>query len=528
MTQNILLFLTGLVFLVFGILRLSTEMQRIFSVRIRQYIKQLVKKPIQGVGLGAITTAVFQSSSATTVLTVGLVSAGLISFFNSLGLVLGADIGTTITAQLVAFKITAIAPVFIILGIGIWLIGKDKQKSIGEAIFYFGLLFFGLSLMGQAMSPLKNSETFISLIQQTKNPLLGVLIGFVFTAIVQSSSATTSILVLLAQQGLISIENGLPMVLGASIGTTITALLASIGSSVNGKRTAFSHLFFRFLAALIIFPFLPYFISFLQYLTSSVGQQIATGYLLFSLVLVLIFFFWLKPFARFVKKIIPGEEKILPMWAEYLNEKDLSNPSKALQGIEKELHRGALLTKEIFFRTKSLILKFNESAIRDISYIELVIDNLQTDVMRFLDKLPKEKMTKDQTVKLIQYSAIIDNIERIGDHIDNVSKLARHKHDAGLKFTKVGIEELQELSKLLTENINDVIAVIKHRGGERVQNILKREDQVDKMVEKAQESHLERFYQREVSIADGPIFNDILINFERISDHCVNIAEYYK
>ena len=292
MFQNILLFLTGLFFLIFSILKLSKEMQHIFGVRIRQYIKKLVKRPIHGVILGGFITAIFQSSSATTVLIVGLVSSGLISFFNSLGVILGAGIGTTITAQLVSFKVTEIAQIFIIIGIIIWLISRgERNKLIGEAIFYFGLLFFGLNLMGQAMVPLKESQTFVTLISQAGNPFLGLLLGFIFTAIIQSSSATASILVLLAQQGLITLEIGLPIVLGASIGTTITALLASIGSGINARRTAFSYLFFRLLAAILIFPFLSYFNYLLQFSASNVGQQIANGYLFFSLLLTLIFFF---------------------------------------------------------------------------------------------------------------------------------------------------------------------------------------------------------------------------------------------
>ena len=441
MFQNILLFLTGLFFLIFSILKLSKEMQHIFGVRIRQYIKKLVKRPIQGVILGGVITAIFQSSSATTVLIVGLVSAGLISFFNSLGVILGASIGTTITAQLVSFKVTEIAPIFIIIGIVTWLISRgERNKLIGEAIFYFGLLFFGLNLMGQAMVPLRESQTFITLISQAGNPFLGLLLGFIFTAIIQSSSATASILVLLAQQGLITIEIGLPIILGANIGTTITALLASIGSGINARRTAFSHLFFRLLAVILIFPFLTYFTSFLQFSASNVGQQIANGYLFFSLLLTVFFFFWLKPFASLVRKIIPGQEKVLPLWTEYLDQRILNDPTKALQGVQKELHRGALLTKEMFLKAKELLEEFHSSGARNISHLESVVDSLQNEVMKFLDKLPKQKMTQTDVIKLVQYSSMVDNIERLADHIVNLAKLAEHKNQAKVQFSHQGQE----------------------------------------------------------------------------------------
>ena len=274
MVSQILIIVTGLVLFLFGMIKLSAEMQRIFSVRIRQYIKYLVKKPFSGIGIGAIATAIFQSSSATTVLVVGMVSAGLIGFFNSLGLILGAGIGTTVTAQLVAFKITNIAPIFIVIGILIWFLGKGRLKLTGEAIFYFGLLFFGLSLMGQGLEPFKDNQAFLNLIQETKNPFLGILIGLIFTAIFQSSSATIGILVILGQQGLIGIGSAFPIILGANIGTTVTAILASIGAGKNAKRSAFSHFFFKFFGVLILLPFLPLFISFLGFSTSDVAQQI--------------------------------------------------------------------------------------------------------------------------------------------------------------------------------------------------------------------------------------------------------------
>ncbi|MDA2921873.1 Na/Pi cotransporter family protein [Patescibacteria group bacterium AH-259-L07] len=528
MLENILIFFTGLVFLLFGMLKLSREMQRIFSVRIRQFIKKLVKRPIQGVLVGGVVTAIFQSSSATTVLTVGLVSAGLISFFNSLGIILGAGIGTTITAQLVALKITEIAPLFIIIGVLLWLVGKDKKKSVGEVIFYFGLLFFGLSLMSTGMSPLRDNQTFIALLQQTKNPVFGILAGTIFTAIIQSSSVTTSILVLLGQQGLLTIEGAIPLFMGANIGTTITAIIASIGSGINARRTAFSHFLFKVISVIIFAPFILYFSTLLKTMNVNIGTEIAIGHLLFNIFLVVIFFFWLKPFSRFIKKILPGEEKTLPLWAEYLDERILKTPAHALEGVKKELHRGALLVREMYFKTITLLYEFHYSTTREVAYIEMVVDGLQRDVMRFLDKLPKEKMTRTQAIRLIQYSAMVDSIERIADKIVAISKLAQHKHRAKVKFTNTGLKEVKQVSMLIVQNINDVIKLISSEDERIADKIIKREDQVDVLVRKFQENHVERFYRREVSAADGPLFSDVLINLERISDQCDNIAEHYK
>lgn len=517
---------TGLVLFLFGMIKLSAEMQRIFSVRIRKYIKYLVKEPLAGIGIGALATAIFQSSSATTVLVVGMVSAGLISFFNSLGLILGAGIGTTITAQLVVFKITAIAPLFIVIGLGLWFLGKDKLKLIGSAIFYFGLLFFGLSLMSQGLDPFKQNPIFLNLIQGTKSPLLGVLTGLIFTAIVQSSSATTGILVLLGQQGLVTIGSAFPIVLGANIGTTITAILASIGSGKNARRAAFSHLFFKISGVLVFLLFLPFVLAFLKASSHSVAQQIATGHFLLSIVITIMFIFLLKPFSSLMERIIPGEEKTLPLWPEYLDKKYLYNSKKALQAVVKELEREMMLAQKNYKEAIKLISKFNKSSKRSIFYIDLVIDNLQKEIMHYLDGVSRLQLSKKDTAKLFCYSSMVDDIERIGDHVTNLVRLAEYKSMWKVYFSKEAEKEIEEIQVLVGKNIKDAHSLITRRSKSKIKIVIEREKLVDEVVKQARENHLERFYKGICLAMAGSIFNDMLINFERISDHCVNIAEY--
>jgi len=526
MIYQILIIATGLFLFLFGMIRLSAGMQRIFSVRIRYYIKHLVKRPLFGIGIGAIATAIFQSSSATTVLVVGMVSAGLISFFNSLGLILGSGIGTTITAQLVALKITTIAPIFIIIGILVWLFSRDKIKITGETIFYFGLLFFGLGIMSQGLSPLGKSEVFLGLIQETKNPLVGILIGLVFTAIVQSSSATTGILVVLAQQGLVGIESAFPIVLGANIGTTITAILASISAGKGAKRTAFSHLFFKLFGVLIILPFLPLVISLLKNSAYSVAQQIATGHFLLSLLIAVIFLIILKPFASFMKKIIPGREEVLSLWPEFLDKKYLYNADKAFVAVEKELEREMMLAQKNYEEAIKLISKFNKSSNKSIFYIDLVIDNLQREIMLYLDKISRLQLSQRETAKLFCYSSMVDDIERVGDHATNLARLAEYKKLGKAHFSKDARKEIRKIQKSVEENIKSAHSLIRNKSKGKIKAVFEREEKIDALVKKARESHLERFYKGECLAMAGPIFNDILVNLERISDHCTNIAEY--
>ena len=257
--REIIIAVSGIILFLIGMVHLSSAVQKLINVRIKEYIRYAVEKPLYGLFTGAISTIIFQSSSATTALTVGLVSAGLISFYSSLAIILGADIGTTLTVQFVIWRFTEISPLFISLGGLLWLTGRGKWEIIGEMVFYFGLIFFGLDLVGQAAEPLKNSPSFINFIAQTKNPFLGIGLGVIITGIVHASAIPISILVLLAQQDLVSLENALPVIMGANIGTTVTALLAGTVATMSGKRSAVSHLIFKCVGVVVCFIFMPYF-----------------------------------------------------------------------------------------------------------------------------------------------------------------------------------------------------------------------------------------------------------------------------
>lgn len=526
MFSQILLIAAGLVLFLFGMIKLSAGMQRVFSVRIRKYIRYLVKKPFSGVGIGAIITALFQSSSASTVLFIGMVNAGLISFLNSLGLTLGAEIGSTVTVQLVALKLTVISPLFIIIGLLFWFFSKEKFKLIGEAIFYFGLLFFGLSLMGQGLAIFEQSPALIDLIQGSKSVLLGILIGLVFTAIIQSSAATIGILVLLAQQGLMTLEMAFPIILGANIGTTATALLASVGAGKNARRTAVSHFFFKFFGVLIILAFLNPYLSFLKFSSNSVAQQIATGHFLLSVLIVVVFVFLLKPFASLMKKIIPGEEKALPLWPEYLDKKYLYNSEKAFEAVVKELNREIILAERNYNEAIKLIPKFSKASKRSIFYIDLVIDNLQHEIMLYLDGISRLQLSKKDTTKLFCYSSMVDDIERIGDHATNLVHLAEYRKLGKVYFSEEAEEEIEEIQRLVGENIKDAHSLITSASKSKMGAVVEREKLIDEVIKRAREKHLDRFYRGVCLAMAGPIFNDMLVNFERISDHCINIAEY--
>ena len=528
MIGNLFLFITGLTLFLFGMMKLSTEMQGLFSGRIRSYIRLTVKKPVFGLLLGVASTILFQSSSATTLVTVGIVSAGLISFYHSLGIILGADIGTTLTAQLVVWKVTTISPIIVFAGGILFFAGKKRWKTIGEAVVFFGLIFYGLSLIGDATSPLKENETFLRFFRETKNPFIGIAIGLIFTGIVHASAIPVSILIILGQQELITIENALPIVLGANMGTTVTAIMGAAVTNINGKRTAVAHLLFKVLGVAIFLALFPLYVLSVKELSDNIAQQIAYGHFLLNLVIAAFFIFLLKPFSRLVEAIIPGTDQVLPLWPEFLDEQCLATPEEALTCVKKELGREIVLTQKMLNTSLSLIHKFKPIKQRDVAYIELVVDNVQTEITQYLWNVSCGQLTPALSKRLFAFSSIVYDIERIGDRSTNIVELAESKHKRNAVFSGPAMAELTEIGDLVMKNLDDAVILIERRDVKKIQDVFERHLQVVVAIKAATEKHLVRFYEKVCRAEAGPIFVDMLVNLERISDHCLLIAEHIK
>ena len=524
--KEIIIVISGVVLFLVGMVNLSSAVRKFIDVRIKEYIRYAVEKPLYGLLTGVISTIVFQSSSASTALTVGLVSAGLISFYSSLAIILGTDIGTTLTVQFVVWHFTDISPVFISIGGLLWLINRSKWKLIGQIIFYFGLIFFGLGLISQAVEPLKNSPAFLNIFTQTQNPLLGIGLGIVVTAIIHASAIPISIMALLAQQNLVSLDNALPVIMGANIGTTVTALLAGAVATVSGKRSAVSHLVFKCVGVFLCFIFMPYFLIMLKNLSPNVAQQIVLAHFLINLVIMLIFIFFLKPFAGLMQKVLRGEDETLPIWPEFLNRKDLSNTQKALDNVQKELQREINLARKMFLTAVNMITMAQEGRKRDISYIEMVVNNLRSQIVRFLWKISAQHLSTQLSEKVFSFTAIAGDIESIGNHVVWIAELATQKAVKKVKFTESGKKELQEIIFLVSRNIEEAMYLIAVSDKEKITSIIQREEEIDVKVKEARNKHLKRFHNRLCSTEAGLIFVEMLIHLERISDHCNNIAEY--
>lgn len=526
--KELLIAVSGIILFLVGMIRLSSSVRRMMNARIKEYIKYAVEKPLYGLVTGICSAVVFQSSSASVALTIGLVSAGLISFYSSLAIVLGADIGTTLTVQFVIWRFTDFSPFFISIGGLLWLTRRGVWRITGEIIFYFGLIFFGLDLVGQASAPLKQSPAFINFFSQTKNPLFGIGVGMVVTAIVQASAIPIGILAVLAQQDLILLENAVPVVLGANIGTTVTALLAGTIANTGGKRTAVSHLIFKCVGVLICILVLPFFIDTLKSLSPHVAQQIALAHFLLNLIIVVVFIFLLRPFAALMNKVLPGDDDVLPVWPEYLDKKDLINPVKLLDHVHKELQRQVKLVQIMFFRVLRLMEHFEEGRRRDIAYIEMVVKNLRSQIVKFLWKVSSRQLSEQLSRRVFAFTALAGDIKSIGSHIQSMSILATQKAERGIQFSASGEREFQDIVSLVERNINDASILMEIFNPEIVKDVIRREETIDVKVKESLDNHLKRFHLRQCSPEAGPIFVEMLGHMERISDLCNNVAEYVR
>lgn len=525
-TKQILIIISGIILFLIGMFNLSSAVRKLIDVRIKAYIKYAVGKPLYGLLTGIFSTVVFQSSSASTALTIGLVSAGLISFSNSLAIILGADLGTTLTVQFVIWRFTDISPFIISIGGLLWLTGRGKWHTIGEMIFYFGLMFFGLDLIGNAVEPLKKSTTLIEMFTQTQSPLIGIGMGIVVTGIVHASAIPISIMVLLAQQDLISLENAVAVVMGANIGTTFTALLAGTVATRSGLRTAVSHLIFKCAGILLCFLFMSFFMVVLKNISSNTAQQIALAHFLMNLVIVIVFIFLLKPFAAIMKILFPGDDDVLSIWPEYLDSKDILNPHKALDNIHKELTRQTNLVQQIYLKSVKMIYDYKAAESQSLFYIEMVVKNIRKQTVRYLRRMSAQKLSEQYSKHIFAYTAMTNDIERIGTHALCINKLAFQKADRRILFSFPGERELHEIIELVSRNFDDAVLMIAKPDIQKNSEIVEREELVDVKVKESRDNHLERFHKRLCDPDAGPIFVEMLMHLERISDLCNNISEY--
>jgi len=541
----------GLALFLFGMEQMSEGMKKTAGDKMRSILSALTNNRLIGMTVGAFVTMVIQSSSATTVMLVSFVQAQLMTFVQSLGVILGADIGTTITAQLIAFKLTDYALLMIAVGFAIRMFSrKENSKHIGEVIMGFGILFFGMKLMSDAMKPLRTYQPFIDMLRGLENPFLGLFVGAVFTALIQSSSAFTGIVIVLAQQGLLTLDAGIPLIFGANIGTCITAGLASIGTSREARRVAIAHVMFKIAGVLLFIFWIPTFAEIIRSISptsSSVGmdklasetpRQIANAHTIFNVSLAFIFLPFTTFFANIIMKIYPEkkEDKGVQPIIWHLDDDVISIPALAIDLARSEILR---MAKIIGRMLEAVIEPFttNEplqdkiypqlSLVEGIEMREEKLDYLDERIVRYLRKIGQHELSDHQIQDVYAMMSIVNYIENIGDTIDkNMIPLIAKKSGLHLDFSSEGKEELIIYHAKICKQVNRLKKAFSNMDKEKAEKIIKKEGKYSALETKYRINHLERLHQeQEESIETHDVYMELIDLLKQINVYAGEIAK---
>ncbi|MEE0451023.1 Na/Pi cotransporter family protein [Peptacetobacter sp.] len=522
----------GLGLFLYGMNLMGEGLQKSAGTKLKAIIKLLTSNIFMGVLVGTGVTAVIQSSSATTVMVVGFVNAGIMTLKQAIGVIMGANIGTTVTAQLVSFNLNGMAPVALGIGIVLYLFGKNpKVKHIAEILIGFGMLFTGMEFMKDAVEPLRDYKGFTDmLVSFGQYPLLGLLLGFGITAIVQSSSASMGMLVALAAEGLIPLNAALPILYGQNIGTCVTSLLSSIGANKNAKRAAVIHLIFNVLGTILFLIFLnkPVVSVVTGMDPGNVARQIANTHTLFNIISVLILLPFNNIIIKMAMRIIPDkaedEEDIKTV--KYIDDKMLEIPSIALINTIKETSRMGKKAKESLDCSISAILEKSDEYVGKVFVKEETVNELQKIILNYLLKLSKTAaLDEDSREAVDNLFNTVNDIERIGDHAKNIAELSQIMIDGDLEFSEQGKNQLEEIYNYVISAYNSALEAFKNDDINMAYKVFRIEEKVDMMEKTCRASHMYRLNNNLCSIDNGVVFLDIITALERVSDHAVNIAK---
>lgn len=521
--------LGGLGLFLYGMNLMGIGLEKAAGDKLKRLIEVLTNNRLMGVLVGIIVTMIIQSSSATTVMVVGFVNAGLMTLHQAVGVIMGANIGTTITAQLIAFNLTDYAPIAVALGVGIWIAtSKKKAKSMAEILIGFGILFMGMDMMGKGLKPLADMPIFTKIMISLKNPVLGMLVGLGLTAIIQSSSASVGLLQALAGQGLIQMDVAFPILYGQNIGTTITALISSIGANKTAKRAAVLHFLFNLIGTILFMSFLQYPVErFVVKLSPfNVKKQIANAHFLFNLVNVIV----LLPFANILVKaakiLVPGDDKLEAQEAKFLDPRIIETPTIAIGQVSKEILRMGDMALDNLMKVKDALVEAKYDNIDLALEQEQKINRLQREITDYLVILSNAPISDDEHKRVNVYLNIINDIERVGDHAENIAELAMVRRDNNYPFTDQAISELHEIFDKTSEAFKQSLEALRTDSQALAKGVLALEEEVDTLERQNRTNHIERLNKGLCQTGSGIIFLDAISNLERIADHSSNIALY--
>ena len=533
----------GLAIFIYGMNMMSECLQKAAGEKMKSILALLTRNPVLGVLAGAITTAVLQSSSATTVMAIGFVSAGLMSLPQAISIIFGANIGTTMTAQISAFKITDYIYLIIFIGFIISFVAKsEKVKSIGQTIFAFGLLFLGIETMGDVMKPLASSPVFTDLIAKVSNmPVLGVAVGTLMTLVVQSSSATIAVLQNFAAQAgpdgvtsILGLTGAIPILLGDNIGTTITALLASIGQNKDAKRTAVAHCIFNVSGCLLFIWFIKPFAALIQYISPKgpeievISRQIANSHTVFNITMTLIWVCLINVMVKIVMTLIPDGKAVAvdPAKPLYLDEKMINQPTAALQLVAKEILHISDIVKDAVSNTIEIVKT------EDISQLEGLLEKgknikaLTEKTTEYLALLfSSGTMTEQQAAQTASLMYILSDVERMGSLSVEIAKCIQEKEQNNYKYTPEAMDELQKSLRTLEKMFIDSMKALQGDKSVQIDKMVKRKDKIMDLDIKMRKAHLQRVNKGKCKASLTAPFTNILHLIDRMGNSCLNLAD---
>lgn len=530
--EMLFMFFGGLGIFLFGIKSMGDGLQKSAGNRLRDILDKYTTNPFLGVLAGIIVTVLIQSSSGTTVITVGLVSAGFMTLRQAIGVIMGANIGTTVTAFIIGFDVGSYSlPIIAIGAVLLFFFKKERMQHLGQIFFGFGMLFYGLVLMGDGMRPLRSSEYFIDLTRSmSDNPFLGVIVGTVFTVLVQSSSATIGILQELYAGGSIDLGAALPVLFGDNIGTTITAILASIGASVAARRTAAAHVIFNLIGTAIFMIVLPVFTRYILWITDVLAieskMQIAFAHGTFNVVNTLIQFWFIGTIAWIVTKLVPGEDSIVDTKAQHLDPIFIQqSPSIAVEQAKYEVIRMGDFAKLGLDEARNYLATGDKKHAEKSAHIEEALNSLNSKITDYLVKLAAVDLTEQESQEHKTLMHAINDIERIGDHVENIIELIDYKTATRITLSSDAQKELTEMYDLTRATLEKSLQTLSSGDMNEARQVIEMEAKVDMLERQFRKNHVVRLNSGACDGQAGMFFVDMLSNLERIGDHAMNITE---
>ena len=544
---GILTMVGGLALFLYGMNTMGDGLVMLSGGKLEQVLERLTKKRIMALILGALVTAVIQSSSATTVMVVGFVNSGIMKLTQAVGIIMGANIGTTITSWILSLtgissgnvfikllKPSSFSPVLAAIGIICMMTGKDgsRKKTIGSILLGFTVLMFGMETMSGAVSPLKDNPTFTGMLTAFSNPILGMAAGAVLTAVIQSSSASVGILQALCMSGAVTYGTALPIIMGQNIGTCVTALISSIGASKNAKRAAFIHLYFNLIGTILfmaVFYFINHFVNF-AFLSNTAGAAgIAVIHSLFNIGCAIVLF----PFADklvalstfTVKNQTASEpEQILPEELAALDERFLDSPSFAIQLCKNAVIKMAEYSKKAILLAMEVQTEYSSEKVAEVIQLEQLVDQFEDSIGTYLVKLAGKDLSMDDSHLLSVLLHCISDFERISDHAINITEAVDKLQKQGLEFTSQGKHELDSLGIAIRDILTMTQNAFSTGNTTTAADVEPLEEVIDDLVKEMKQRHIVRLRSGNCSMEAGLLLEDILTNYERVSDHCSNIA----